>query len=102
MKIRPSDYNTLRNAIHLTMLVTGQTPERQAEYKTRGWTPKRYRWQIVDVLNIRIFGAGPESGMPEDESKGNLNLYAYLNDDHIDTALRAVFKELGYEWASQK
>lgn len=25
------------------------------------------------------------------------NLYTYLNDDHIDTALRRIFKELNHE-----
>lgn len=99
MKILKQDYRKLRNAIHSTLLALDIAQENQVDYQNAGWTPKRFRWAVVSKLKIKIFGDGV--GMVNDESIGDLNLYSYLNDSHIDTAIRVVMKELGYSWASE-
>lgn len=47
---------------------------------------KRLRWDCLHATKIKIGDGNGMSGLP---------LYGYLNDDHIDTALKAIFKELG-------
>jgi hypothetical protein len=49
------------------------------EYIKAGHTAKRYRWDL--------FWRIPDKQAREDLMQ---ELYAYLNDDHIDTALRRV------------
>lgn len=50
------------------------------EYKAAGLSDKRLRWDA-------IYRAGLSHWICD-------NLYSYLNDDHIDTALRQYFKRL--------
>jgi len=46
---------------------------------------KRLRWDCFHATKIKIGDGIGQDGLP---------LYSYLNDDHIDTALRNIIKEL--------
>lgn len=59
------------------------TEDRRALYRGSGLTAVRYRWDVVQIA----FG-----DLPGGFSRWICdNLYSYLNDTHIDTALRKVF-----------
>jgi hypothetical protein len=53
------------------------------DYAARGMSHKRYRWDALRATRLNVFGDGVGT-------HGDLNLYAYMNDDHIDSALRAI------------
>lgn len=47
---------------------------------------KRYRWDLLAMSKIKIGdGVGIE---------GDVNLYAYMNDSHIDSALKSFIEKL--------
>lgn len=79
MKIHPADLEHLRKVITYM-----DTPERRAQYiagKFFGATrvinlDMRYRWDLMYAGNLSAWVTG--------------TLYKYLNDDHIDTALRSI------------
>ena len=84
MKMRPEHIQTLR--AHIAPL---DTPERRARYAA-GDFPRaagtkdvnlRYRWDL-------LWAAAPSGWVAKE-------LYPYLNDEHIDTALRRLVKPLG-------
>lgn len=75
MKMRPDHLATLKAAI--TPL---DTEERRADYRKQGLTNTRYRWDLA-------YDAGMGSWMYH-------ALYPYLNDSHIDTALRSIVPDL--------
>jgi hypothetical protein len=52
------------------------------EYTANGLSQKRYRWDMVKATRI----------LSENNSEFLNELYHYLNDDHIDTALRHYFE----------
>lgn len=64
----PADYAQLRSAI---APVWGKY---QAEH---GHSAERHRWDLLWASGYSV-----------------VPLYAYLNDDHIDTALRSIVREL--------
>ncbi len=85
MKIKPEHYNHMERMIHLTVTNIGhdklqahkdslKDDERVKDIN------KRFRWDICHAAQLNQF-------MCEE-------LYEYLNDDHIDTALRQVIKNL--------
>lgn len=78
MKIRPEDYAVLK--YHVSYAMTQSRP--YCEYKKAGLSDKRYRWDMLRNSGLSI---GDGAGMP-----GDLDLYAYMNDDHIDAALRKI------------
>jgi len=85
MKITPSDYTTLKNLLRDTV------KKYQTDYPVyakNGWYTK-YRWDVLHKSGIKI---GDGVGIA-----GNIHLYAYLNDSHIDTALRKIIRELHQE-----
>jgi hypothetical protein len=47
---------------------------------------KRYRWDLLYASRIKI---GDGIG-----SRGDIDLYAYMDDSHIDTALRSIVPTL--------
>jgi hypothetical protein len=77
MKITNEDYTILKQHIEgsrvFPMLM---------EYRERGLSDKRYRWDCLYSSGIKI---GDGIGR-----RGDLNLYQYLDDTHIDTALRKI------------
>lgn len=89
MKITPNDLTQLAAFIRPL-----DTPERRVQYLA-GNFPRadlvkdlnmRYRWDVLYASQIKI---GDGVGI-----QGDLNLYSYLNDTHIDTALRSIVAEL--------
>ncbi len=71
MKMTPEHYQHLRDAI--TPL---DTPEHRSAYAAKGYTAKRYRWDLMYAARLSQWACD--------------NLYSYLNDDHIDTALKRI------------
>jgi hypothetical protein len=69
---------------HISQSLDGIRPlilQAAPEYKAAGLSDKRLRWDA-------LYKCGLTSWICD-------NLYSYLNDDHIDTALRAYFKQIG-------
>jgi hypothetical protein len=79
MKMKTADFEALRAMVEL------HAPSKFArakadEYRERGLTPKRYRWDMFWSI-------------PQDRRQdwfADFQIYNYLNDDHIDTALRVL------------
>jgi hypothetical protein len=73
MKIHANDYERMRS--HCALIMRRDTfPQVVAEYRAKGLSDKRLRW---DVLHASKFPIVP--------------LYSYLDDEHIDTALKMIF-----------
>lgn len=81
MKITADDYAVLQRAIKRTIDRTGLSVD---NYTSLGLTAKRYRWDLLEKSNIKI-GDGIDI-------VGDVNIYAYANNTHIDTALRNITK----------
>ena len=77
MKMRPEDFLVLEARIKPL-----DTAERREQYRAQGLSGKRYRWDLLRLSGLRI---GDGKGAP-----GDLDLYAYLNDRNIDTALLRI------------
>jgi len=73
MKITKEDFMELNKTICKTL---NQYPDLRNAYKQLGYTDERLRW---DVLHLSRY----------DTNK----LYIYLNDSHIDTALRNIMDD---------
>ena len=78
MKITAQDYKILETHVISAMAVLPTL----AEYREKGLSDKRWRWDLLWRSGLKI---GDSVGMP-----GDLNLYDYCNDTHIDTALRKI------------
>jgi len=79
MKIKNEDYSILKDSILKAM--------RSLIYPThykKLISMKRYRWDLLHYSGLKI---GDGVGI-----QGDLNLYAYLHDKHIDTALKHIMK----------
>lgn len=83
MKIKPEDLTKLKAAVK---------PYDTAELRTyyldnpRGNDRNmRFRWDLLRLSGLKIGDGKGMSGLP---------LYAYMNDDHIDTALRSFIPDL--------
>jgi hypothetical protein len=79
MKIKPTHYARLRDAIQANLL----DPE---PYIVAGLS-QRYRWDCLHACGISVFGNGVGT-------YADINLYAYLDDTHIETALRNIFQDI--------
>ena len=96
LKIRPDDLLALRNAVQPM-----DTEKRRAAYAAGDFTyadrckdrDMRYRWDLLYMSRLRL---GDGVGM-----KGDLNLYSYLNDKHIDAALRSFIPTLTHHESKQ-
>lgn len=75
MKIKPEHFAKLQSAIRPL-----DTKERRALYLENSLSDKRYRWDLTYAAGLSPFICA--------------DLYAYLNDDHIDTALRKIVASL--------
>ena len=75
MKITSAHFETLSLA-----LGSVDTPERRAAYREANLTTRRYQWDLIRA-------AGLMSWLCD-------NLYKYLNDSHIQTALNRIVKPL--------
>lgn len=89
LKITPPDLQALSAAV--TPL---DTPERRALYRAGQFhnaehckdKDKRYRWDLLHASGLKL---GDGIGI-----QGDINLYAYLDDVHIDSALRHLVPPL--------
>lgn len=89
MKIKPEDLAVLRAAIEPL-----DTPDLRRIYRNSQFARttavtdlnKRYRWDLLYMSRVKI---GDGVGV-----KGDIDLYAYMDDEHIDTALRNIVKPL--------
>jgi len=81
LKITPEDYAILDSAVNVTIARTGLSLD---NYTSLGLTAKRYRWDMLEQSGIKI-----GDGINID---GDVNIYAYANKTHIDTALRKITK----------
>lgn len=54
----------------------------QIEYKNLNLTDKRFRWDVWNACQSRDFSFTCDA------------LYKYVNDDHIDTALKNLMKDI--------
>jgi hypothetical protein len=70
MKMTSTDYEELKLEIIDTL---NENPNMRAEYEKLGLTNKRYRWDLLWLSGVDV-----------------TKYYHYLNDDHIDTALRRL------------
>ena len=77
MKIKPEDFSVLQEKIsHL------DTEELRQKYQAESLSAKRYRWDLLYASKVKI---GDGIG-----TQGDVNVYGYADDSHIDTALRTI------------
>jgi hypothetical protein len=87
MKIKPEHFEKLKQAVEAAVAAK---PGVADEYRKAGLSQMRFRWDAL--LAARI------DGQPGTRFICDV-LYEYLNDEHIDTALRAIFgHSLGGTW----
>lgn len=87
MKIKESDYNTLKAAAQKVQKNSPEiTPETYKTNKVGKDTNKRFRWDLYwsALKNLR--------GTNQNEFVSRI--YKYADDSHIDTALKKIVKEL--------
>jgi hypothetical protein len=75
MKILPDHYQQLEKAILTYADKYGGLEYLKKEYDKDGLSPMRLRWDLMFGANL------PSADLP---------LYDYLDDSHIDTALRRI------------
>jgi hypothetical protein len=88
MKMSQADYDALKISISRKVEVLG-VDKIKAHRETLKSDPRvknldmRYRWDILNLKSRR-----------DENTELFDRLYVYLNDDHIDTALKKIIKEL--------
>jgi hypothetical protein len=87
MKISESNYKILKD--HLSQQVN-TLGNRESLYQGESLSPKRCRWDYLWSANVSKWIRSSLYGEND------------LNDEHIDTALRNIMKDLGLIWAAQK
>lgn len=87
MKIKPEDMAILRERIMPVLVAANETAATVTGYIAANLSTKRFRWDALRASGVKI---GDGVGM-----QGHVNLYAYCNDEHIDTALRQLCREAG-------
>ena len=74
MKMKKEHFEYMQTTLTKFVLESG-FPD-LSQYKEKGLTEKRYRWDLSYSAKLTPWICK--------------NLYSYLNDDHIDTALRVI------------
>lgn len=78
MKMKPNDLKKLETLIKKMFDGLGSSIEMDLEvYQGKGISDEQFRWNIFDAATVH---------QPSFVKK----LYSYLDDNHIDTALRAI------------
>lgn len=77
MKILPEHYKTMQTMI-LSKFDKEKIMQAKEEYKKQELSDMRFRWDLWRATQGRDYSFTCET------------LYTYLNDDHIDTALKAI------------
>jgi hypothetical protein len=82
LKVTDEHRAQMRDAIrvHVHELFAAGLPHREAQWLSSGHSARRYRWDIARGAKLIPFMTN--------------TLYRYANDTHIDTALRAIVREL--------
>jgi hypothetical protein len=89
MKIQPEHYKTLVNALKATKSAFPKlTPQYYVDNKIGKDHAMRFRW---DMLNISKFDGASKANSAKWVSD---NLYSYMDDNHIDTALKKAVKDV--------
>ncbi len=78
MKIKPEHYAHIRDAMALAL--KSNQGISTATYEAQGLTAKRFRWDLFWTAKLSQWVSD--------------NVYKYANDEHLDTALKAIVKEL--------
>ena len=78
MKITKEHYDHIEKVITEKLYIVGQTMESAVNHcrHTTGYTDKKIRWLLLNGSGLTPFVCN--------------TLYKYLNDSHIDTALRKI------------
>ena len=86
MKIKPHHYGTLEMYMLRTM---AKHPHTLKHYRKAGLSDKRYRWDLLRATKLPV-----SDGVIDSEVNGITwicdALYPYMDDRHIDTALRRI------------
>ena len=77
MKITPRDFQVVKTMLERSIV---DTPANREAYIKAGLSSKRYRWDCFRLSGGISFLCN--------------ELYAYMNDDHMDTALRKLIPDL--------
>lgn len=83
MKIKPEHYTKLESALCDTV---AKNPGVKDSYRKQGLAPMRYNWDALWATRFDGMSAGQWL---------HDNLYPYLNDDHINTALARILGNSG-------
>ena len=89
MKIKPEHYAVLKAAIEPLDKEEHRRAYRAGDFPRSASTKDvnmRYRWDLLYASKLKI---GDSVGM-----RGDLPLYDYMDDTHIDTALRSIVPDL--------
>ncbi len=84
MKIRQEDKEKLFKMLDDALLPRIEEVKKHRLLKLGKDIEKRFRWDCFWASKIRI---GDGVGI-----HGDINLYSYMNDEHIDTALKAYIE----------
>lgn len=76
VKIKPTDLSDLRVKIEELLVAN---PEARKAHRDAGLSHERFRWNVLHASKANADG----------------HLYTYLNDSHIDSALKSL---LGRDW----
>lgn len=100
MKIKPEHFAVLET--HVTAALN-EKPWLVTEYQAAGFTPKLLRWDTLFSRSGISIGDSVGMTCPENVDPSRfLPLYDYADDNHIDTALRAIFSKAGFEYGALK
>lgn len=82
MKIKPEHYETIKDGISKVKFkdLEKRVQEARADSRVKDFN-MRMRWDLFHMAQLTKFACD--------------TLYGYCNDDHIDTALRQICRELG-------
>lgn len=87
MRVSKEQLTYIRRAIEAAT-VDKPMDELQARYRLQGLSPRRFRWDCTYAAKLSQWFCDV--------------LYADdMDDTHIDTALRAVMRDMGLSWAAQ-
>ena len=88
MKIKPEHYKVLKDGIEKIGIEKIKLHKIDLPFRVNPPKDlnKRVRWDCLYASGIKIGDGIGMAGLP---------LYAYLNDTHIDTALKHIMQELG-------
>lgn len=87
MKIKPEDMAILREFVAPVLAAANVDAGWVTGYIAENLSTVRFRWDALRASGVKI---GDGVGV-----HGHVNLYAYCNDEHIDTALRQLCREAG-------